>query len=412
MRVLLLNQTFHPDIAATAQHAHDLARHLVAAGHEVVVVTSRSTYGSAGATLAKREIVDGAEVHRVGFSLFGKGGTLSRAVDFGIFYLAATARLLAVKRVDVVVPFTTPPLIVGAAWLNRRLRGTPYVYWVMDLYPDLAAALGVMPAGGLAHRVFERLSRRFLRGAARVVVLGRCMRDRVAAKGIDPAKLVHIGVWADKGEVAPRAESEREENRKRVAWGLTGKLAVMYSGNLGLGHDTEAMCDAMRRLRDRADVRFVFVGGGKGLAAVKAFAEREGLANVRFEPYQPREELGESLTAGDVHLISQKAELTGMLVPSKLFGVMAAGRPVVFVGSEEAEAARVVAESRCGAAVREGDGAALAAAIERYAADPAERIAAGERGRAALEERYDRSIACAAWERVLREVAEEARTRR
>ena len=402
MRVLLLNQTYHPDVAATAQHAHDLALHLVEAGHEVAVVTSRSIYGSKGAALPRREVVRGVEVHRVGASLFGKGGLLGRAADYGVFYLLAAWKVLLMRRVDVVVPFSTPPLIAGVGLLRRWLRGTPYVYWVMDLYPEVAVACGVLKDGGLPHRLFEAVSRRCMRSAARVVVLGRCMRERLRDKGIAEEKLALIGVWADAKEVRP---VPRDENPLRREWGLDGRFVVMYSGNIGVAHETATLCGAMLRLRDDDRVRFVFVGGGRRLGEIKAFAEEHGLANVQFRPYQPRSEIPQSLSVGDVHLISQRPALTGMIVPCKLFGVMAAGRPVLFVGDPKAEVGRVVAEAGCGTTVPPDDAQGLADAITALADRPDAAADRGRMGREALEDRYDRRLACAAWERLLVEVA-------
>ncbi|MFM7260870.1 MAG: glycosyltransferase, partial [bacterium] len=134
MRVLLINQTFYPDIAATAQHAHDLARYLVSQGHEVTAIASRSIYGKKGAVLPREEMVDGIRIVRVGKSVFGKSSIAARMVDFGLFYAAALWRSFNMRRQDVVICFTTPPFVALIGWLLRLVRGTRYIYWVMDLY--------------------------------------------------------------------------------------------------------------------------------------------------------------------------------------------------------------------------------------------------------------------------------------
>lgn len=402
MRILLLNQTYHPDVAATAQHAHDLALYLIEAGHEVIVVTSRSIYGSKGAALPRYEVNDGVEVHRVGASLFGKGGIPGRAADYGVFYLLAAWKVLLMNRVDVVVPFTTPPLIAGVGLLRKLLRGTPYVYWVMDLYPDVAVACGVIKSNGLLQRTLEWISRCCMRSASKVVILGRCMRDRLRSKRVSDDKLALIGVWADADEVRP---VPREDNPLRTEWGLSGKFVVMYSGNIGVAHDVATMCGAMLQLRDHEHVRFVFVGGGRRLEEIKAFKEQHGLANVQFRPYQPRSAIPHSLSVGDVHLISQRPALTGMLVPCKLFGVMAAGRPVLYIGASEAEVGRIVEEVGCGTTISPGDENTLTQAINYLARNPDAGAAQGRLGREAMEHRFDRRFACAAWERLLVEVS-------
>ena len=158
MRVLMINQVFYPDVAATAQHAHDLSRSLVASGHEVSIIASRALYGQKGAALPAYEEIDGIRVHRVGRSFFGKASILARLFDFGYFYLAATVKVLALRKHDVSICFTTPPFISLLGWFLRCVKGTKMVYWVMDLYPDVPVACGVMKEGSLVTRFFESIN--------------------------------------------------------------------------------------------------------------------------------------------------------------------------------------------------------------------------------------------------------------
>ncbi|MCA9284796.1 MAG: glycosyltransferase family 4 protein [Phycisphaerales bacterium] len=400
MRVLLINQVFHPDVAATAQHAHDLARHLVAHGHEVEVIASRSLYGSTGAMLPRHEVVDGIEVNRVGRSIFGKAGLAARAADFALFYAAAALKSLRVRRPDVVVCFTTPPFIALLGWALRGLRGCRFVYWVMDLYPDLPIACGAMRENGLLARILERVNRFCLRHADRVVVLGRCMLERVRDKGVDHGQVVHIGVWSDQAEVKP---IERSANPYRVEWNLGDRFVVMYSGNFGLGHDVRTMCQAAERLQGDDRIRFVFAGGGKRKAEVEAFVREHRLANAVLAPYQPRERLDASLSCADLHLVSLSEGVEGIMVPCKLFGAMAAGRPTVFIGHPSSEIARVLEEHGAGAAVRQGDVEGLVATIASLVEDGERRRAMGARARTALGAAYDRDAACERWRILLEE---------
>ncbi|MEO0512025.1 MAG: glycosyltransferase family 4 protein [Planctomycetota bacterium] len=409
MRVLLINQVYAPDVAATAQHAEDLSRHLVDKGHEVHVITSRSLYGKAGASLPKQETLDGVRVHRVGQSFFGKGSILARVADFGLFYLLAVLKAFAVPRADVVVPFTTPPFIVLAGWFLRLTRGSKLVYWVMDLYPDLPIACGVMGERSLPARFFEGLHRFALKKADRVVVLGRCMRDRVLSKGVPAERVTHIGVWSpndiDPGEDAMASS----ETPYRKSWGLGDRFTVMYSGNFGLGHDVETMCEAARTLSDdpawRDRVRFLFVGGGKKKTRVEAFVREHGLSNCVLDAYQPREKLEQSLAAGDLHLASLTEGIEGIMVPCKLFGIMGAGRPCAFIGHPTSELARVLAENDAGFNVRQGDAAGLVEIVKTLADDWERAMTLGRNARRALASAYDRSAACEAWRAVLEAVA-------
>jgi glycosyltransferase involved in cell wall biosynthesis len=402
MRVLLLNQAYFPDVAATAQMAHDLARHLVQCGHQVQVVASRAIYGQRGGKLPRYERVDGADVHRVGVSLFGKKSTLARLIDFALFYVLAGIKCFTMPRPDVVVAFTTPPLIAAVGVMLRRLRGCKYVYWVMDLYPDVMVAYGMQREGSLAHRVLEGVSVWCLRRADQVVVLGRDMERRIVAKGrgIAAARVAVLPVWADAAAVTPMPP---EASSIRASWNVGGRCVVMYSGNFGLAHDIDTLIGAIEHFREhgRDAVRFVFVGGGKRMEALQRQAQQSGWDHVRFEPYQPREKLGELLAAGDVHLISQADAMCGLLVPSKLYGIMAAGRPAVFVGPAEAEVALTLAQHECGERVAVGDTAGLVKVIGRLAQDASRREALGTAARQALEQHYSASLMCGRWERML-----------
>lgn len=398
MRILLINQVFYPDVAATAQHAHDLTRHLVAHGHEVHVIASRAIYGTKGAALPKRETVDGIHIHRVARAVFGKAGIIGRAFDFGLFYLAAGFKALFMRRFDVVVCLTTPPFIALVGWMLRVVKRSKMVFWVMDMYPDVPVALGVMKPKSLATRFFDRLDRWMLRTADRTVVLGRCMMERVRAKGITGDHVVRIGVWSDQGEVKP---IPRAENPYRAEWELGDRFVVMYSGNFGLAHDVDTMLRACEMLKDDDRFRFVFAGGGKKKAVVERFVRDKGLGNAVCAPYQPRDRLDASLSCADAHLVSVLEGLEGMIVPCKLFGIMAAGRPTIYIGHPSSEIARVVEERGCGVLIKQNDAQGLASAIRAMADDAARTRTMGENARVALGEAFDRERACEQWRELL-----------
>ncbi|MFZ4574387.1 MAG: glycosyltransferase family 4 protein [Phycisphaerales bacterium] len=405
LHVVLLNQAFHPDVVATAQMAKDLADELVKGGMEVTAIASRSIYGKSGATLPRHEIVkvNGGEIeiHRVGFSFFGRASTALRILDFGFFYLLAAVKLMTMRRPDVVVGFSTPPYIALLAILCRWLRGSRAVYWAMDLYPDVIVASGMITPGSPVTRVLDFLHRWLVRSADASVVLGRCMMEKVLAKAGDKARarVKFIPVWSDETGVRPVA---REANPLRTTFGLGDAFTVMYSGNFGHGHDAATTMHAMSALKGRTStgpdgVRFLFVGGGKRRKEVEAFIAKESISNAAYHDYQPREKLAESLSCGDVHLISLLEGMEGLIVPSKCFGIMAVARPAIFIGNPSSEIARVLTENDCGIVVRQGDGEGLTRAIESLAGDPARARAMGERGHAAFMEHYSRTKACGAW---------------
>ena len=343
----------------------DLAFHLAGRGWEVGVITSRQRYDDANARLPKRELVRGVAVRRVWSTTFGRHFLPERAVDYATFYLSAMFAMMSERRATIVAMTDPPMMSVAAAVASRRV-----VNWLQDLFPEVATAVGIR-----VPRIVRRVRDWSLRRARRNVVIGESMRA--------PNSVV-IHNWSD---ASLRPLDVPHE-----------KFVVGYSGNLGRVHDVATMLGAMNRLRGD-DVELVITGGGAKLEDVRA----ANLPNVRLAPYAPRERLAESLAAADAHLVTLLPALEGLVVPSKFYGVLAVGRPVLYVGARDGELARIVRESDCGIAVESGDADGLAAAIRALASDRERARAMGRRGRELYEQRFAPQIAFAKWEEVLRE---------
>ncbi|TCT03966.1 glycosyltransferase family 4 protein [Aquabacter spiritensis] len=410
MALIFLNRFFHPDHSATSQMLSDLAFDLAARGEAVAVIASRLRYDAAAAALPPREIVNGVAVSRVWTSRFGRAGLAGRAVDYLTFYVSAAWQLWrTARRGDVVVAKTDPPMLSVMAGPVCRLRGARLVNWHQDIFPETAQALG-LGAGGAApaFAALRWLRDRSVRGARQNVVLGEGMAARVAAMGVPAGRIAIVPNWADGALIHPVAPSA---NPLRRDWDLEAAFVVGYSGNLGRAHEVETLLEAMERLGSPAGgtcaVRFLFVGGGAHHAGLKAEVARRGLSCARFQPYQPRARLAQSLSVPDVHLVSLRPELEGLIVPSKFYGIAAAGRPTVFIGAPDGEIARLLARHACGLTVAAGDGAALAAAISRLALQPDLCLKMGAAARTAFDARFDRRIALARWHDLLARAARE-----
>ena len=401
MSVLLLNQAYWPDVVATSQHADDLARSLVSRGDHVSVVASRAIYGEKGSALKRRDSHGGVAIHRVGLQLFGKQGITPRAFDFALFYGAAALRCLTLKRHDVVVCFTTPPFIALVGVLLRLVKGTKVVYWTMDLYPDVAGAAGLMRREGLLWRALQAIDRFCLRRSDRVVVLGECMRDVVVRKGADPARVTVIPVWSGAEEFPPRA---RTDNPLRSAWGIGDRFTILYTGNFGIGHDMEAIAGAVEALKDDDRIRWLFIGEGKAKPELERRIAACGARNVVLAGYQPRELLADVLDAGDAHLVSLLPGWQGLLLPSKFFSVLAAGKPVLWIGPDGTECGSILREHACGFEVQPGDAGTLSDRIRWLLEHPDQARSMGDRGQRAYRERYCSAEACKQWHRVLSDV--------
>lgn len=392
--VLLLNQLFYPDCAATAQILTDLAEDLARHGAAVTAIAGRWDYRGRE-RFAKREEHRGVAIRRVSGTNFGRGNLAGRAVDFASFFAMAAVRLFTLPRPDMVLALSTPPLISLLGLAAQRLRGSKFVYWVQDLYPDVAVTLGALGPRSPITKVAARLSNLTLRRADAVVAIGEEMARRLLEKGVEPARLHVIHNWSDGSAISEIPEAE---NWFLDRHDLRGKFVVEYSGNMGRAHEFGTLFAAAERLKEREDILFLFIGDGVRRGEVEAAAAR--LPNIKLLPYQRREDLPYSIGAASLCLISLRDGLEGLVVPSKLYGCMAAAKPVAFVGPPRSEVARVVLDTGCGGVFRVGDDAELAELIGRCAKDRAEAAAMGERGRAVYLTKYDRPLATARFARL------------
>jgi colanic acid biosynthesis glycosyl transferase WcaI len=330
MRILLLNQTFYPDIVATAQYLTSLAEALAESGHEVSVLAARRAYDEPARRFARRERYGGIDIQRVGGTGFGKEAKWRRALDFGSFLLSAGLRVLMAPRADCVVALTSPPLVAALAALRCRLRGERFVYWVMDMNPDEALAAGWLRPGPVASAL-EWISRFTLHAADAVVVLDRYMRERVLAKEVAPERVWVVPPWSLDRYVY-FDQGGRAAFRGRH--GLTGKYVIMYSGNHSPVHPLGMLLETAARLKADPRFCFVFVGGGSEFRRLCRLAEGQGLDNVKFLPYQPIELLSGSLSAADLQAVVLGSPMVGTIHPSKLYNIIAVGSPVLYVGPE------------------------------------------------------------------------------
>lgn len=381
MRVVAVNQVYRPSPLATAQLLTELCEGLAARGHEVSVVTARLSDD------APPEVVEGGvRVVRAGATRLGKSSLWRRAADYATFYMSAAGAIARLaRRADVLLPLTTPPLVGALAQLVTMAGAPrpprPVVPVVQDLYPDVAVALGAVRPGGLAHRAWAAANGLHLRGARRVVALSERMADRIAAYGVPSDRIDVIPNWAlAELEDAPTTVTQGAE--ARLAYGLGDRFVVMYSGNMGAGHRFDALLEAARRLVDRQDIAFCFVGDGlrRGEIARAAAA----LPNVSLHPLAPRERLAESLAAGDLHVVTMRDDVDGLIVPSKLYGVLAAARPVLSIGPLASDVAEVTRRAGAGVALAGDDVDGVTRAIVELAARPDRGAALGRAGRAYL----------------------------
>ena len=388
----------------------DLAFFLSEHRHEVYVITSRLRYADPKDQLSAFENVNGINVYRVWTSRFGRHFLLGRAIDYFTFYLSAAWRLWRlVDSETIVVAKTDPPLISVIGKYVVSLRRGQLVNWLQDLFPEVAIALQVKGFRGWFGRWLIKVRNSSLNHAAINMMIGERMRDKLISEGIASSKIRVIHNWADGNAIKPvRSEGLRvrsEENPLHREWGLEGKFVVGYSGNLGRAHEFKTIIDAAEKLKNEKDIVFLFIGGGAQVELVKEEGKRRGLDNLLFKPYQPRDMLNQSLGLPDIHLVVLRPEMEGLIVPSKFYGIAAAGKPTLFIGSTKGEIAEILRKSESGMSVETGDSGSLASYIKGLKNNPDRQNRLGLNARKVFEKEFNMHIALEKCEKALLEVS-------
>jgi glycosyltransferase involved in cell wall biosynthesis len=382
--------------------ATSLAFGLADLGWQVHVITSRQLYDNADANLPGEDSFRQVRVHRLWTTRFGRKRLLGRMVDYLSFYLSILGSLLRLaRRGDVIVATTDPPLVSVPVWLATAITGATQINWLQDVFPEVARVLRIIPPGSV-HGLLVRLRNRSLRNAAINVAVGHRMAAHLKQQGVPAERLTVIHNWADGRGILPLP---RPLNPLCREWRMAGKFVVGYSGNLGRAHDFTTILQAAEALNGRPEVVFLFIGAGHHLAFIEAETRRRALTNVVIRPFQPAWRLKQSLAVPDVHLISLQAALEGLVVPSKFYGIAAAGRPTIFVGDPSGEIPRVLAEAACGVTVSVGDVDGLVQHIMALYRSPAQRELWGRNARALFVQRFDRPVAIARWAKVVADAA-------
>jgi len=374
MHILLLNEYYPPDTSATAKMAAVVAETL-AKKHQVTVVAGRPSYDPDEYypyRLLRRDVRNEVVIERVGSTAYPRHRMKRRVSNYLTYLALAVPRALAI-RPDVILAMTDPPVagIVGA--FVARLSDRPFVYNIRDMYPDMAIGADIVRPSAWVER-WEQMHRKALRHAARVIVLGDDMRERIVSKGVAPERVVIV---RDGTAFPASLPTEEDLIVREIRGGFP--FVALHAGNLGFYGAWSTLLKAAEMLR-KESVGLVFIGDGANRAELEAQAAHA--PNVRFLPFRPVKEIPHVMMAGDVHIVTVRRGLEGVVVPSKLYGILAAGRPVLVVADRRSDAARIVLESGCGLSADPDDPAEVAQAIRRLVSD---RAALVEMGRCARE---------------------------
>ncbi len=408
-RLIFVNRFFHPDISATSQLLSQLAFSLAADGWNVEVVTSRMRYDDRHCKLSARETVNSVFVHRVPTSRLGRGRARLRVIDYLTFYASTCWFLLRHLRAgDQLILKTDPPMLSVPVVLLARLKRVRVINWYQDVFPEIAYAAGFTIGRPRINEGIRRILFGMrdwsLRNSTMTVVLGTAMQQHLKEHGIPEEQMVIIPNWTDTAAIVPISP---QNNELRHEWGLDEHFVVAYSGNMGIAHEFEAIIDAAEILRDDPRIRFLIIGGGFRIPFLQVETERRGLQdNLLFKPYQPYEQLSQSLGTANIHLVSLRPSMEGLILPSKFYGIAAAARPTIFIGNTRGEMATLLEEHECGASVENSDGRGLVNLILDYANDPQRCQLEGNRARQLAEAHYNAQNAKHAWEKLLKVTSE------
>jgi colanic acid biosynthesis glycosyl transferase WcaI len=375
MRILFINQFFWPDAAPTGMYLEDLARELVQQGHEVDVLCGEGKYEGAASASEPPPVT----IRRIAVSNYSRSGA-ARLLNWFSFLVRAVLRTLTLPRYDVVVTMTTPPALSYAGLFPLARRARLWI-WEMDLYPDVAAATGTLRSGSVLVRILEAVLDWPRRRAQGILVLGECMRDRLLRRGLQPSQIFIAENWSDasKFEATPPPPSP--------------PLRVLYSGNLGVVHEIETILGVMTTLKDDPAIQFVFAGGGVRYTELQTLCRESGLHNVSFEGYENGDHFARRLEACHIGLVTLRPGCEGTVVPSKFYSLLAAGRPVLFLGPGAATPARRILEHRCGWTFGPGEVQAVADLLNGLARNPAEIETRGMNGRQIFLSVFNRQVA-------------------
>lgn len=372
----------------------DLAEYLAGQGHLVSVICSRQLYGNPGAALATNEILSGVKVHRMATTRFGRNNLVGRTIDYLSFYFSASIWLFRhIHKGDTIIAKTDPPLISFFAALVAKIKGAKLINWLQDLFPEVAFALGInMPT------IFKAIILSCRNFSLRMATINVAIGEKMVTRLQSIPRVSHIEKidnWAPGDFIRPIS---RVDNILRHEWQLDNKFVAGYSGNLGRAHDIDTLIEAAKLLSNTTNITFLLIGSGAQRIEIENQARNAGLKNITFKPYQPIETLAMSLSVADVHVVTLNPLLEGLIVPSKFYGIAAAGRPSIFIGDQSGEIASLVEKYQCGYTVGVGDAQQLASYIFDLSLDPQKLSDLGTNAFAAATGPLNRTARMRTWE--------------
>lgn len=402
-KITFVCQPYYPEMQSTSQLFTDLLESLDSEAFAITVICGFPALKveSASEKVPRRETRNGIDIIRCGARFNYKKSLLLRAVYYLAYLLASSWRVLQSSRGSLVCAVTNPPFSPVWIWLLSTVGRFPYQIVCHDIYPEGLVAVGSLKAEGLTAKAWRSGNRKAYGGATDIVVLGRDMKNLVRDHYEVPEDRIHyIPNWS---VIEPEAVPAAEDSALWKQLGFQDEFVVQYSGNMGLWHDMDTIVRAAGILNENPKVKFLLIGDGRRKQQAMDLAENLGVSNIVWLPFQPKEDLADSLACSHVSLISQRNGLNGVAVPCKLYGILAVGRPILAQAPVGCEIDLVVGEEACGVRVDPGDAETFAEAVQNLMDDRELTTRMGGNAREAYLKKYRLANAVESYSRLWKE---------
>lgn len=373
MKILVLTQVFYPDTVSVSQHLSDLAFSLVNNGNKVTVYTSKFSYEDKKIKYSSFETLKGVEIHRLNQSSLGKSNVISRIIDFFTFYFSIISKLIFIKRqsYDIIIGSTVPPFLSFIGVLISKWKKIRFVYWVMDLQPELSISSGLINKNSIAASLFTFLGNYTIQNSNSIISLDRFMTQYLISRGAKESVVKTIPVWP---VLDQKYYGERMSNPFRIRNNFMDKIVIMYSGNHAYVHPLDTLLEAALSLQENSKFLFVFVGGGVRRREVTDFKNKHSLLNIIQLPFQPRENIHNSLGSSDILVVILGGGQVGYTHPNKVYGALYIGKPILYIGPKQSHVGDIIDELTDNIFVEHGHADRLVQECERFASMTVEKL--------------------------------------
>lgn len=351
MKLLILSEYFYPDKSSTPKVLTELAEDIVKNNIEVDVITSSNSYRGQNSDLKRSEVYEGINIKRVYSSKFNRNKTLGRLINYLTFLVSAFINTIIKKNYDYILLVSNPPVLPIIGYLVNKIRRKPYIYLLHDIYPDMAVKVGAIKEGGLICKVMNYINKKIYNSAYKVIVLGKDMKQNLLDKNVPEDKIEIITNWADREKIYEISKNNEFSMKNNI----DDTFNIVYTGNIGRFHDIETILESANKLKERNDIKFIFVGDGYKKKDIESYIKEFSLENIKIFDYQYGKTYNQLLNCADVFITTLDKGIEGLGVPSKTYSYLAASKPIIAIMNKDSEIGSLIEENNLGTRVNSGE---------------------------------------------------------